>query len=497
MKVAQSELPQDLYTAAGVRELDRIAIQEKNIAALELMQRAGQAAFDVMRARWPRAKKIIVVCGTGNNGGDGYIVARLASLAGLDVSIIQVGDGSKLKDEAKAAADLCLAINLSPHSGTSVLIEAADVVVDALFGTGLDREPAGEWRSVIEDINSLARAVLSLDIPSGLHADTGECMGVAIRADATVTFIGMKQGLLTAAGPSCCGELSFSALDVADDIYRQVTASARRLDLSTLAAYLPVRERSTHKGQCGHVLVIGGDYGYAGAVRMAAEAALRVGAGLVTVATRPEHALNIPLARPELMTSAVNTAQDLNTLLAKASVVVIGPGLGQSEWATLLLAKVLQTSLPLIIDADALNLLAIEPAFSNQWILTPHPGEAARLLRCSSAEIQADRFAAAQALQSRYGGVCILKGSGTLVIDTEQAKAVCNVGNPGMASGGMGDVLSGVIAGLKAQGLELADAARVGVCLHGAAADAAAANSGERGMLASDLMPELRALANP
>lgn len=496
MTTAKSELPQDLYTAAGVRELDRIAIQEKKIAALELMQRAGQAGFDVIRARWPRAKKIVVVCGTGNNGGDGYLVARLASLAGLNVSIIQVGDASKLSAGARVAADLCLAVNLPALSWKPSLIEAADVVVDALFGTGLDREPAGEWRRVIEDVNRLAQAVLSLDIPSGLHADTGKRMGIAIRADATVTFIGMKQGLLTAEGPGHCGEISFSALAVPADIYRQVRASARRLDLSGLTSYLPVRERGTHKGQCGHVLVIGGDYGYAGAVRMAAEAALRVGAGLVTVATRPEHAVNIPLARPELMSRAVNTAQDLNVLLAKAGVVVIGPGLGQSEWASSLLAKVLQTSLPLVIDADALNLLAIEPAFSNQWILTPHPGEAARLLRCSSTEIQADRFAAAHALQSRYGGVCILKGSGTLVIDTEQARAICNVGNPGMASGGMGDVLSGVIAGLKAQGLALADAARVGVCLHGAAADAAA-HAGERGMLASDLMTELRALANP
>ncbi len=305
----------------------------------------------------------------------------------------------------------------------------------------------------------------------------------------------MKQGLITAEGPSHCGELSFSDLAVPADIYTAVPVSARRLDLGMLRSFLPLRERSTHKGQCGHVLVIGGDYGYAGAVRMASEAALRTGAGLVSAASRPEHALNMALARPELMTCALNTAEDLNGLLAKASVVVIGPGLGKSDWASSLLAKTLQTNLALIVDADALNLLAMEPACSNQWILTPHPGEAARLLGCSSAEVQADRFAAIRALQSRYGGICVLKGSGSLIIDTEQSISICSAGNPGMASGGMGDVLSGVIAGLKAQGLDLADAARVGVCLHAAAADKAA-KSGERGMLAGDLMPELRALAN-
>jgi ADP-dependent NAD(P)H-hydrate dehydratase / NAD(P)H-hydrate epimerase len=490
------DLPHQLYTASGVRELDHIAIEERNIAGLELMERAGQAAFDVLCTRWPHARKLAVVCGTGNNGGDGYIVARLAREAGLDVSIIQLGDVSKLKGDAKAAADKCHAIGLQAQSYKPELLKTAAIIVDALLGAGLDREPKGEWRRVIEGINTLAQAVLSLDIPSGLNADTGQVMGVAVKADATVSFIGMKQGLLTAQGPAHCGELGFAALRVPDDIYKQVTASARRIDLNSLRSFLPLRERDTHKGQCGHVLVIGGDYGYAGAVRMAGEAAIRVGAGLVTVATRPEHALNIPLARPELMTCAVSSAQDLNALLLRASIVVIGPGLGQSEWATSLLAKVLQTSMPLLVDADALNLLALEPSFSNQWILTPHPGEAARLLACSSAEVQADRFAAASALQAKYGGVCILKGSGSLVIDAEQSISVCNVGNPGMATGGMGDVLSGVIAGLMAQGIELADAARVGVCLHGAAADEAAI-SGERGMLASDLMPKLRALANP
>jgi ADP-dependent NAD(P)H-hydrate dehydratase / NAD(P)H-hydrate epimerase len=494
--LATPSLPQTLYSTSAVRELDRIAIQERNVAGLELMERAGQSAFDLMCERWPQAKRVVVLCGMGNNGGDGYILARLAKEAQLDVCIMQLGDKSNLKGDALAAATKCHALDLQSEPYQPNLIEKADVVVDALLGTGLDREVDGDWRIAIEDINRMSEAILSLDIPSGLNADTGAVMGVAVKADACITFIGMKQGLMTAEGPALCGELSFSDLVVPEDIYEQVTTSARRVSVDELKTFLPRRERSTHKGQCGHVLVIGGDYGFAGAVRMAAEAAMRVGAGLVTVATRPEHALNIPLARPELMTRAVTSAEDLHPLLSRANVIVIGPGLGQSEWASSLIAKTLQTKLPLIIDADALNLLSLEPSVSDEWVLTPHPGEAARLLACSSGEVQADRFAAAKAIQKNYGGVCVLKGSGSLIIDTKQSISVATEGNPGMASGGMGDVLSGVIAGLIAQGLKTDDAARVGVCVHGAAADAAAI-FGERGMLASDLMPHLRSVANP
>jgi NAD(P)H-hydrate epimerase len=493
---ATSSLPQTLYSTSAVRELDRIAIKERNVAGLELMERAGQSAFELMSERWPQAKRVVVLCGMGNNGGDGYILARLAKEAQLDVCIMQLGDKLKLKGDALAAVTKCHALDLQPESYQPNLIEKADVVVDALLGTGLDREVDGDWRIAIEDINRLSEATLSLDIPSGLNADTGAVMGVAVKADACITFIAMKQGLMTAEGPAQCGELSFSDLAVPEDIYEQVKSAARCISVDGLKTFLPRRERSTHKGQCGHVLVIGGDYGFAGAVRMAAEAAMRVGAGLVTVASRPEHALNIPLARPELMTSAVTSAEDLNPLLSRANVIVIGPGLGQSEWAGSVIAKTLQTKLPLVIDADALNLLSLEPCVSDEWVLTPHPGEAARLLACSSADVQADRFAAAKAIQKNYGGVCVLKGSGSLIIDTKQRISVSTEGNPGMASGGMGDVLSGVIAGLIAQGLKADDAARVGVCVHGAAADAAAI-FGERGMLASDLMPHLRSLVNP
>jgi NAD(P)H-hydrate epimerase len=274
-----------------------------------------------------------------------------------------------------------------------------------------------------------------------------------------------------------------------------MTLSATPLTDSMLRAWLPPRARASHKGDYGHVLVVGGDHGMAGAVRLAGEAAARTGSGLVSIATRAAHAAVIAAACPELLCHGVECARDLRVLLQRASVVAIGPGLGQSAWAHDMLAAVLQMRLPRVVDADALNLLAQEPMQCDHWVLTPHPGEAARLLGMTTKQVQADRLQAAQALQQRYGGVCVLKGAGTLVC-TSESVAICEAGNPGMASGGMGDVLTGVIAGLLAQGLSLVDAACAGVYIHAKAGDRAA-QEGERGLLASDVLPHLRKLVNP
>jgi hydroxyethylthiazole kinase-like uncharacterized protein yjeF len=268
------------------------------------------------------------------------------------------------------------------------------------------------------------------------------------------------------------------------------------IDLEHYAEFLDPRPIDCHKSMFGHVLVVGGDYGYSGAVRMAAEAALRVGAGLVSVATRPEHALALNIARPEIMCHGVSSAEALKPLLEKATVIAVGPGLGQSRWAKSLLTLVLKSKKPLVVDADALNLLALKPEKHAQWILTPHPGEAARLLKKSVATIQGDRLTAVKMLQKKFGGVAILKGAGTLVDGPDAIPAVCSLGNPGMATAGMGDILSGVISGLLAQHLPLVKAAKLGVLLHALAGDRAA-EEGERGMLATDLLPYLRWLVNP
>jgi NAD(P)H-hydrate epimerase len=484
-----------LYRAAEVRELDRLAIEARGIAGYTLMSRAGAAAFDVLRERWPSARRVAVFCGVGNNGGDGFVLARLAQAAGLDVQIVQVGDGERLRGDARTAAEAARASGVDPVLLTEAAIDEADVLVDALFGTGLERPVEGAWREAVEAINAQGAPVLAIDIPSGLHADTGSVLGVAVRAERTITFIGRKRGLYTGEGPEFAGAIDFADLAVPADIYAEVANDTWLLAPGPVAACLPRRSRSQHKGANGHVLVIGGDHGMGGAARLAAEAAARSGAGLVSVATQPEHVTLISGSRPELMSRGVTSALDLLALLERATVVAIGPGLGQSAWSRAMYATALASSLPMVVDADALNLLAKQRRPRGNWILTPHPGEAARLLRRTTEAVQKDRFAAAAALASNYAAVAVLKGAGTVVCHGN-AFAVCPTGNPGMASGGMGDVLTGILAGLLAQGLTPVDAARAAVFVHGAAADAAAAE-GERGLLALDVIDALRRPLNP
>lgn len=489
------DLPEELYRADQVRELDRIAIEDFGIPGLTLMESAGLAAYSLLREKWPEVQDITVVCGTGNNGGDGFVVARLALQDGIAVRVLQLGDPDKLAVDARHNADEFLALGGEVLPFESVP-EQTEVIVDGVFGTGLEREVTGIWAEALDAINEHWAPVLALDIPSGLHSDRGKVLGHAVKADATISFIGLKQGLFTGDGPEQCGELCFADLGVPSGIYSRLQPSASRVNWSSMYDHLSPRRRTAHKGDFGHLLVIGGAPGFSGAVRMAAEAAARCGAGLVSVATSPEHAEQLNLTRPELMCHAVAGPNQLLRLLKRASVVAIGPGIGTSKWASLLLGCVLESRLPLVLDADALNLLAYDPIQRDNWVLTPHPGEAARLLGCSVAKIQTDRFQSVRRLQLKYGGVVVLKGAGTLIQSgQDRATSLCTEGNPGMATGGMGDVLTGVIASLLAQGHDLELAAVMGVCLHANAADIAA-KDGERGLLAGDLMPVIRTLVN-
>jgi len=488
-------LPLPLYRANQVRELDRIAIEEIGIPGICLMERAGSAAFEILKSHWPKAHRIIVVCGTGNNAGDAYVLARLAHLAAYDVMVLQVGDTANLKGDALIAFKAMQAIGLTAQVFTKTKLSVVDVIIDGLFGTGLNREVSGKWQKVIDSLNSRTCPLLSLDIPSGLDADTGTVLGAAVKADVTVTFIALKQGLLTGAAPDYCGKLYFDDLQVPPIIYDSLTTTIKRLDYHNLKTALPKRQRTAHKGKFGHVLIIGGDSGMIGAARLAAEAAARVGAGLISIATRSAHAALLNLTRPEIMSHGVETAEQLQPLLEKANVIAIGPGLGQTSWATSLLEAIKETEKPVIVDADALNLLAKTPFRFTNSILTPHPREAARLLESSI--IESNRFSTIRALQRRFGGVCLLKGAGTLVADSQESIGICNAGNPGMATAGMGDLLTGVIAGLIAQGLTPIEATNLGVCLHAKAGDKAAAQEGERGLIPSDLIPWLRHYANP
>ncbi|MDR6934747.1 NAD(P)H-hydrate dehydratase [Luteibacter sp. 3190] len=477
-----------LFTSEQSRAIDQRAIGELGIPGFELMTRAAAAAFAMLRRRWPDARRLRVVCGAGNNGGDGYLVARDALASGMDVDLVALD--RPRGDDALRARQAFEALGGRVHDVADwTALTPADVVVDGIYGTGLNRAPEGVAKTAIEAIDTLGAPVLALDVPSGLSADTGDCPGVVVRAMATATFIVRKRGLHTHRA-AVAGDVELHTLDLPASI--QGEADAHLL----AEAHLPPRPQDSHKGSNGHVLAIGGDHGTGGAVRMAAEAALRTGAGLVSVATRDENVLAMNAARPELMAHGVNGPQALQPMLDKASVLALGPGLGQAAWGHALWTTALDAGLPTVLDADGLNLLQAEPRpLPASIVLTPHPGEAGRLLGIATAAVQADRFAAARELAKRYRAVVVLKGNGSLIARPSGELAVCPWGNPGMASGGMGDTLTGIVAGLLVQGCDAYEAACLGVGLHARAADVAA-RDGQRGLLAGDLLEPLRRLVN-
>ena len=481
----------DLYTVEQVRALDRRAIDELGVSGFELMNRAATAAFACLCRQWPHARRIVVFCGPGNNGGDGYLLASIAYGSGVSTEVVELSDAAR--GDAALARETWLRNQGVTHPWQQdAPLPQADVYVDALYGTGLNRAPEAAATALIERINASGIPVLALDVPSGLNADTGYCPGAAIRAQATVSFIAAKRGTYTGQAATCTGVLQLDTLRLPDNLWHGIAPDATLLD----AMHLGPRARDAHKGDAGHVLAIGGDQGTAGAIRLCGEAALRCGAGLVSVATRGDNLTALNGARPELMAHGVHGPQELETMLARASVLAVGPGLGQGAWGHALWLTALDNGKPLVLDADGLNLLAREPRrFNTPAVLTPHPGEAGRLLGKSTADVQEDRFAAARELAQRYGAVTVLKGSGSLIANPDGRLDVCTWGNPGMASGGMGDLLTGVIAALMAQGCSAWDAARIGVGLHARAGDVAA-RKGERGLLASDLLDPLRALGN-
>ena len=487
-----------LLPTAMVRALDEAAIAGDGDHGVALMAKAGAAAFRRLRANWPCARRVLAVAGAGNNGGDAYVLAALAHDAGIKVQVIALAPPRAGAIAALAALAECerrkIAIS-AWHQGAS--LPAAELIVDGIFGIGLDRAPSGAAAELIVAINAHGAPVLALDLPSGLDADRGAAPGVAVSATATVTFIAAKPGLYTGAGPRLAGRRWLECLGIDADSARRPREGVWLLQPPALAQHLPKRTIDAHKGNFGHVLVVGGDYGYAGAVRLAAEAAQASGAGLISVATRPEHLSAVLSRRPELMVHGVGD-DALRDLLPRASVVALGPGLGQSTWSAALWLHALASDRPLVLDADGLNLLARSPrALPAGSVITPHPGEAARLLDSSTAAIARDRYAAAAALAQRFDAVAVLKGAGSVIAAPNGRQAVCACGNPGMAAGGSGDALTGVIAALRAQGLAPFEAACLGVLAHACAGDLAAAQIGERGLGASDLIERLPRVLNP
>ncbi len=491
----EASLPHSVFSAEWLRKVEGQAAQETGISLFTLMQRAAEAAFSLTQRTYPDARHWLVLCGHGNNGGDGYEVARLAKNAGLRVTLLAVENDKALPEEAQQARQGWLACGGRVGSSNAQWPEDADVIIDGLLGTGLSCAPRAPYTTLIDAMNAASAPVISLDIPSGLNAQTGQAAGRAVHANHTISFIALKPGLLTGQSRDYVGSLHYAALGL-DSWLRGHTALLQRLDATQIGQWLSPRRPCSNKGEHGRLVVIGGDVGFAGAIRMASEAALRTGAGLVRVLTHKQHAGPLLTARPELMVQEL-TAESLNEALEWADVIVIGPGLGQKTWGKQALERVAKCDKPALWDADALNLLAITPEKRQNRVLTPHPGEAARLLGCTVKDIESDRLLSVRKLVDQYGGVVVLKGAGTLIAGEQGELAVADVGNAGMASGGMGDVLSGIIGGLLAQKLNVYDAACAGTVIHGAAADEIARRQGTRGMLATDLLAVIAPLVNP
>lgn len=490
-----TSLPYAVWPVEAMAHLERDGADALGTPLFELMQRAGEAVFNHIRALWPEKQHWLILCGQGNNGGDGFIVARLAQSAGLAVTVIACEGTRPLPEEARQAREAWLAVGGVIHAPSIHWPEQVDIIVDALLGTGLNRAPKEPYQRLIEHANAHRAVVFSVDIPSGLVAANGTAPGAVISAEHTLTFIALKPGLLTGKARDYVGQLHYHSLGLEGWLVTQ-KAPFSRYDAAYLTHWLTPRKPTSHKGDHGKLAIIGGDHGTAGAIRMTGEAALRAGAGLVRVLTHKDNISPLLAARPELMVQELSR-QALDDALEWADVIIIGPGLGQEEWGKKALQQVENSHKPMLWDADALNLLAINPNKRQNRIITPHPGEAARLLNVKISEIESDRLHSVKRLAKRYGGVVVLKGAGTLIASEDGLLAFADVGNAGMATGGMGDVLSGIIGSLTGQKLSLYDAACAGCVAHGAAADAVSKRVGTRGMLATDLFSELYLFVNP
>lgn len=487
-------LPHNMYTSNQIQEAEYQFVSSGKSSYIDLVESAGTAAFLKVQSIFPAPCHILVIAGYGNNGADAFSCARRLLEANYSVALVAIEPESNLSktrpelDEVRQQF-IDAGGEVLPFGGA--LPAGAKVIVDGLLGTGITGELRDGIKQLVQLVNDSPAWVLSLDVPSGLNPDTGSGL-TTIKADMTLTFGGLKRGLLTGHARHCCGELALAELGLSEFLPK---TDISRVSLSYISDRLAPRDRDTHKGLSGKVTVIGGDVGMAGAVRLAGEACLRAGAGLVTVISRPEHQHTVNANRPELMFWGCELVDmEVYLRLGWAHTLVIGPGLGKQTWGYNLLKAVGLSDKPCVIDADALNLLSEEHTRCDGRVLTPHSGEAARLLGVSIAEVERDRFAAVRDIQQKYGGVVVLKGPGTLIYDGEHYY-VAPVGNPGLASGGCGDVLSGIIGALMSQGFSILDSAVMGVVAHGEAADRAAV-AGERGMLASDLMPHIRSMVN-
>jgi hydroxyethylthiazole kinase-like uncharacterized protein yjeF len=503
-----------LLTAAQMRQLDQQTITEIGVPSIVLMENAGRTTYQILRQEFPDLDDpVVVLAGRGNNGGDGFVVARYLANAGREVLVLLLAEKSQITGDAKINLDILeqLSVPVREITTTEVLLEQlplledASLLVDALLGTGLNSEVKGLYQSAITLMNDTPAPVLAIDMPSGLSADTGQPLGIAVLADVTVTYGWPKLGQILPPGRELVGRLWQVDISIPP-----AQANISRIELATAANLrhlVPYRLADSHKGNFGHLLVVAGSVGKTGAAALAGEAALRVGAGLVTVGVpaslnpilemKLTEAMTLPLAEPEGVQALGRRAlEEVAASLPGKTALAIGPGLGiHPETIQLVRQLVRRSTVPLVLDADGLNAVAHDwesvADAAGPVILTPHPGEMSRLLGRLVKDIQANRLDAALELAERTQAVVVLKGAQTIIAHPDGRLMINTTGNPVLAQGGTGDVLTGMIGGFLAQRLEPFDAACLGVFLHGLAADAWAASQGACGMLAGELLAEL------
>lgn len=490
-----------ILTAEQMQNVDRITIQEIGIPGAVLMEQAGKACAEEAERLLPAGHpgRVAVVCGKGNNGGDGLVAARHLHHAGHRVEIFLLAHPDSLRGDAELnkhvldRLNLSINVRASHESVRNMDLGCYDVIVDAIFGTGLSKEVRGVFATAIETINASGVPVVAVDVPSGLSADDGRVMGCAVAASATVTFGAPKRGHLLYPGAKRVGDLTVVDIGFPPHLFPSGDDATWLLTDEDLEPYLKLREPDAHKGHFGHLLVVAGSTDKPGAAGLCCRAAGRCGAGLVSLGAPPEVIAQVVNGPVEYMGQPVRNFEDLAAACEGKQAMALGPGLGQSPAAANLVRRaVAELALPMVVDADGLNNLAghleLLDRPADERVLTPHPGEMARLLECSVAEVQADRFGAARRLAAAGRCVVVLKGAGTIVADAAGTAMLVPTGNPGMASGGAGDVLTGMIGALLVQGLNPLEAASVGAYLHGATGDLAARIQGQRGQLAGDLI---------
>lgn len=494
MKIATREI---------VREIDRLTIKKYGVPGLVLMENAGRATADVLLDNFGYVAKVAVFAGGGNNGGDGFVISRHLISAGLDVDTYILSNPKSYRGDAltnyKALKNI--GANIIELKNNLRKYKQAEVIVDAIFGTGLDREVSGFYKKVIEFINTQGVPTIAVDIPSGLDANSGQPLGTAVLADITVTFVLSKLGLSIYPGVEFAGEVYVA--DITTPKFLEDEVPYELLTSETIEGILTPRYEDTHKGTYGHLFILAGSPGKSGAAALSALGAQRIGTGLVTVGApkslnpileqKTTEAMTEPMPETNLETfGPVSIERALEIAAEKKTAIAIGPGISTTNETREFLYEIIRNSeLPMVIDADAITLVADNPKILQETkapiVLTPHPGEMSRLAKISTEEVQADRINVARDFSTKFNCYLVLKGARS-VISTPQGEIFINTtGNAGMASGGMGDILTGIIGGLLAQQIEPTNACKLGVFVHGLAGDIIAEQNGESGIIASDV----------